>query len=79
MMINDERVYFTPGDVVIVRHEQLDNRPVMYVVEKISRSIVNKDGDRENVFMGIRTRWFSEDGKLQEATFSTKDLIHYEK
>lgn len=55
-MNNDERVYFTPGDVVIVRHDQLDNRPVMYVVEKISRSIVNKDGDRESVFMGIRTR-----------------------
>ena len=79
MMINDERVYFTPGDIVIVRHEQLENRPVMYVVEKISRSIVNKDGGRESVFIGIRTRWFSEDGKLQEATFSTKDLIHYEK
>ena len=78
-MINDERVYFTPGDIVIVRHEQLENRPVMYVVEKISRSIVNKDGGRESVFIGIRTRWFSEDGKLQEATFSTKDLIHYEK
>lgn len=79
MMINDERVYFAPGDIVILRHEDVKYRPVMYVVEKISRSIVNKEGDRENVFIGIKTRWFSDDCKLQEAIFSTKDLIHYEK
>jgi hypothetical protein len=38
--------------------------------------MVNKEGDKETTFVGIKTRWFSEDGKLQEAIFSTKDLIH---
>ena len=56
MMINDDRVYFAPGDIVILRHEDIEYRPIMYVVEKISRSIVNKEGDRENVFIGIKTR-----------------------
>jgi hypothetical protein len=77
-MINDDRIYFAPGDIVKLRHENISYRPAMYVVEKISRSIVNKNGDRENVFIGIKTRWFSNDYKLQEAIFSTKDLIHYE-
>jgi hypothetical protein len=48
----------------------------MLVVDKVSRSMVNKEGDKETTFVGIKTRWFSEDGKLQEAIFSTKDLIH---
>lgn len=55
-MTNDDRVYFAPGDIVILRHESIANRPAMYVVEKISRSIVNKEGDRESVFIGIKTR-----------------------
>ena len=68
-------VYFNAGDIVMVKHA-IDNRPKMLVVDKVSRSMVNKEGDKETTFIGIKCRWFSEDGKLQEAIFSTKDLMH---
>lgn len=68
-------VYFNAGDVVMVKHP-LDNRPKMLVIDKVSRSMVNKEGDKETMFIGIKCRWFSEDSKLQEAIFSTKDLMH---
>lgn len=68
-------VYFNAGDIVMVKHA-IDNRPKMLVVDKVSRSMVNKEGDKETTFLGIKCRWFAEDGKLQEAVFSTKDLMH---
>ena len=70
-------VYFNAGDVVTIKHA-IDNRPKMLVVDKVSRSMVNKEGDKETMFLGIKTRWFATDGKLQEAVFSTKDLMHVE-
>lgn len=76
-MINDDKVFYNPGDLVIVRHDSLDNKPVMYVVEKITRSIMTKDGDKDNVFVGIKCRWFDNNTVLREAIFSTKDLTHY--
>lgn len=76
MEMIDEKVYFNPGDLVKVRHEMLENVPVMYVLEKITRNITTKDGSSDSVFIGIKTRWFSKDGRLQEAIFSTKDLVH---
>ena len=75
-MIIDEKIYFNPGDLVMVRHESLENRPVMYVLEKITRNITTKDGIADNVFLGIKTRWFDKNGVLREAIFSTKDLMH---
>ena len=56
-MINDEKTFFNPGDTVKVRHENLENVPVMYVLEKVTRSITNKDsGSYENIFVGIKCR-----------------------
>lgn len=75
-MLIDEKIYFNPGDLVKVRHEALENRPVMYVLEKITRNITTKAGATDNVFLGIRTRWFDKNQVLREAIFSTKDLIH---
>jgi hypothetical protein len=48
----------------------------MYVLEKITRNITTKDGIADNVFLGIKTRWFDKNQVLREAIFSTKDLIH---
>ena len=48
-------VYFNAGDIVMVKHA-IDNRPKMLVVDKVSRSMVNKDGDKETTFIGIKTR-----------------------
>lgn len=69
-----DRVYFAPGDLCKVRHN-VDFVPTMWVVEKVTRNIKNKDtGDMETMFLGIKCRWFDSTGVLQEALFSTKDL-----
>jgi len=75
-MTIDEKIYFNPGDLVTVRHEALENRPIMYVLEKITRNITTKDGNTDSVFVGIRCRYFDKNQVLREAIFSTKDLIH---
>lgn len=76
MMINDDsRTFFNPGEIVRVRHKQLENVPVMYVVEKVTRTLKNQNAN-ETIFVGIRTRWFDNTGRLQEAVFSSKDLEH---
>lgn len=74
-MINNDKVFFNPGDIVELRH-QLDNTPTMYVVEKMTRTIINKAGEKETMFLGIKCRWFDVNKVLHEAIFSTKDLIH---
>ena len=75
MELKDQYLYFAPGDLVKVRHE-IDYVPTMFVVEKCSRSIRNKDTNEiETLFVGIKCRWFNANGDLQEAVFNTKDLI----
>ena len=52
----EEKIYFNPGDLVMVRHE-IPNRPIMFVVEKVMRSLINKDTSKgENIFLGIKCR-----------------------
>lgn len=75
-MTIEEKIYFNPGDIVKVRHEQLENVPVMYVLEKITRNLTTKDGMSDNVFLGIKCRYFDKNQVLREAIFSTKDLVH---
>lgn len=66
--------FYAPGELVKVRHN-IDFVPTMWVVEKISRNIKNKDtGETETMFLGIKCRWFNSNGDLQEAVFNTKDL-----
>ena len=49
-----EKVYFTPGDLVTLKHEEL-NSPVMIVQEKVTRSYKQGD-DVVNIFKGIKCR-----------------------
>jgi len=44
------------------------------VVIRIERSII-KNTDGKDYLRGVRCRWFSDNKELQEAVFSTKDLI----
>ena len=76
-MINEaEKVFFAPGDCVVLRHEDIKS-PIMYVVEKVSKTY--KQGDEMiNIFKGIKCRWFDKNMVLQEAVFSSKDLKFYE-
>jgi uncharacterized protein YodC (DUF2158 family) len=51
----------------------------MFVVEKVTRSVRNNDTkDFENMFLGMKCRWFDNNGNLQEGVFSTKDLVKVE-
>ncbi len=49
----DSRVYLTPGNIVRVKHD-IENRPKMIVTEKANKSIKNKDGEYESLFVGIK-------------------------
>lgn len=74
--MEDNNIYFNPGDLVQLRQD-LPNKPIMIVVRK-ETSIFKHDSkrsDRKSVLIGIKCRWFTTDGTLQEAIFSTKDLI----
>jgi hypothetical protein len=44
------------------------------LVYRVERSIIRSD-DKNALLKGVKVRWFTENGFLQEAVFSTKDLI----
>lgn len=69
-------IYFNPGDVVQLK-QNIPNKPVMIVVKKetlLFKHARNED-DKRPILKGIRCRWFTSTGELQEAIFNTKDLI----
>ena len=67
------KIFFMPGDLVTIKQD-LPNKPVMIVVKKETSYL--KTGDE--YFRGIRCRWFTKDGKMEEAIWNTKDLQKYE-
>lgn len=67
-----EKVFFKPGDVVTLRQD-IPNKPTMVVVRK--ETTIFKDEFQNTQLRGIRCRWFTINGEMQEATWSTKDLI----
>ena len=69
----EDKIYFLPGDVVSLK-QSIPNKPIMIVVKKETSLLKNKISE-DNILKGIRCRWFTTDGTLQEAIFSTKDLI----
>ena len=69
----EDKIYFLPGDVVSLK-QNIPNKPIMIVVKK-ETSLLKKKISEDNILKGIRCRWFTTDGTLQEAIFSTKDLI----
>lgn len=69
-------IYFTPGDVV--KCNKLSNAPEMYVLHK--KELTFKDRENcDKILQGIVCRWFTNDGLIQEALFSTKDLTKINK
>ena len=71
----EENVFFNPGQIVTLKQD-IPNKPIMLVVKK-ETSLFKHDEkrDKKPILIGIRCRWFTTTGELQEATFSTKDLI----
>ena len=68
----DEKIYFVPGQKVTLRQD-IPNKPIM-LVYRVERSIIRNE-DRNPLLKGVKVRWFTDNGFLQEAVFSTKDLI----
>lgn len=68
----EQKVFFLPGDLVTLRQD-IPNKPVMIVVKKETMTFKNNE-IKEDYFKGMRCRWFTTEGQLQEAIFSTKDL-----
>lgn len=75
MNIEQEKIYFVAGDIVEIRHN-IENKPKMFITDKITKSIKDKDGNIENVFLGLKCKWYDKNQVLHEAIFSTKDLKH---
>ena len=72
-----EVVYFVPGQIVTLKQD-IPNKPLMLVVKKetsLFKHDVKRMEDKKSALIGIRCRWFTTNGELQEAIFSTKDLI----
>ena len=73
----EEKIFLNPGEIVTLKQD-IPNKPVMLVVKK-ETSVFKHDSKRLNdkkpILIGIRCRWFTTTGELQEATFSTKDLV----
>lgn len=73
--INDDKTYFNAGDIVCLKQD-IPNKPTMIVVKK-ETSLFKHDSKKEDkrpILIGIRCRWFTNDGIMQEAIFNTKDL-----
>jgi len=43
------------------------------IVYRVERSIIRSD-EKNSFLKGVKVRWFTDNGFLQEAVFSTKDL-----
>ena len=73
----DDKIFLNPGEIVTLKQD-IPNKPLMIVIKK-ETSVFKHDSKRLNdkkpILIGIRCRWFTTTGELQEATFSTKDLI----
>lgn len=72
----ETNIYFNPGDIVQLK-QNIPNKPLMIVVRKetsLFKHDVKKMEDKKSALIGIRCRWFTTNGELQEAIFNTKDL-----
>ena len=66
-----DKTYFLPGQIVKLK-QNIPNSPIMMVIRKETNVFSH---DNRGKLKGIRCRWFTNEGRLQEAVWSTKDLI----
>lgn len=72
----EDNIYFNPGDVVQLKQD-IPNKPIMLVVKKETSLFKynKKEDDKRPILRGIRCRWFTSTGEMQESVFNTKDLV----
>ena len=66
--MENNKIYLKPRDVVQLRQREHMHCPALLVVSK--EQALFKDEMK-----GLRCRWFTDSGLMQEAVFNTKDLI----
>jgi len=64
-----EKVFFTAGDVVVVKHA-IDNKPKMLVQSVDKAAMPSKTSG----LLGVTCIWFTKNGEIAKHRFSTKDL-----
>ena len=69
----EENIFYRPGDIVTLR-QNIPNKPKMIVIKKETFLFKNNMEDKKNGLKGIRCRWFTTTGAMQEAVFNTKDI-----
>ena len=70
-------------ELVVTLRQAIPYKPTMIVVKKETKIISPRKsagiegftGGKEDCLKGIKCRWFTSTGELQEAVFNTKDLI----
>ena len=62
----DEKIYFVPGQKVTLRQD-IPNKPIM-LVYRVERSIIRNE-EKNALLKGVKVRWFTDNGFLQEAVF----------
>ena len=72
----EDKQFLNPGELVTLKQD-IPNKPTMIVVKKETSVFKHqkKIDDKRPILIGIKCRWFTKNGELQEAIFSTKDLI----
>lgn len=72
--MEESNIYFNPGQIVQLKQD-IPNKPTMIVVRKETSLFKhNRKEDKRPILIGIRCRWFTTTGAMQEAVFNTKDL-----
>lgn len=71
-MCEESKIFFNAGQRVQLKQD-IPNKPIMIVVKK-ETSIFKHNNTKKPILMGIRCRWFTTTGQLQEAIFNTKDI-----
>lgn len=72
--MEESNIYFNPGQIVQLKQD-IPNKPTMIVVRKETSLFKhNRKEDKRSILIGIRCRWFTTSGFMQEAVFNTKDL-----
>ena len=73
--MEENNIYFNPGQIVQLK-QNIPNKPKMIVVKKETSLFKHgyKKEDKRPILIGIRCRWFTTTGAMQEAVFNTKDI-----
>ena len=67
--MNDDKIYFTPGDIVYI-NKRLSNKPSTMMV-------IGNENKNDSRLIGIRCLFFDNLGTPHECIFNTKDLELY--